>query len=76
MVPGYCTECHRIKPVRVSGAGINQLAMKRTATGICTRCASKPAKPTIILTVYVPAHSSPLRSTVLPGSALVGSEKR
>lgn len=38
---GYCTECHRVRPVRVSGHGMAMLAARRIATGICVACEQK-----------------------------------
>lgn len=67
--PGFCTECHWVKQVRVSPSGLG-----RTPSGICDTCQEKmDARGTKILTVYVPAADSALRRTLLPGSALVGS---
>lgn len=68
-LPGFCTECHRVKQVRVSPSGLS-----RTPSGICDACQAKiDARGTKILTVYVPTTDSSLRRTLLPGSALVGS---
>lgn len=35
---GYCEECRRIRPVRVSSAGMARLAMKQVPVGICSSC--------------------------------------
>lgn len=40
-IPGYCTECHRIKQVRVSSSGMARLAAHNVATGICDACQDK-----------------------------------
>jgi hypothetical protein len=34
-LPGYCTECHRIRQVTVS---MSQFAATRTPTGVCVPC--------------------------------------
>jgi hypothetical protein len=38
---GYCESCHRVRPVKVSSAGMNRLAMKQIPTGTCTSCEEK-----------------------------------
>lgn len=41
---GYCTECHRIRQVRVNNHGMARLAMRGTASGICASCEDKAEK--------------------------------
>lgn len=40
-VTGYCTECHRVKTVNVSGSGMANLARGGAAMGICSGCRQK-----------------------------------
>lgn len=35
---GYCESCHKVKPVRVSSAGMMAMSMKRIPTGTCDVC--------------------------------------
>jgi hypothetical protein len=37
-VPGYCTECHRIKQVNVSGHGLAMGAASGVFQGVCWNC--------------------------------------
>jgi hypothetical protein len=43
-LPGFCTECRRVKQVRVSNAGMASLAKKGVAFGICSSCEDKESK--------------------------------
>jgi hypothetical protein len=39
MVPGYCTGCHRIRPVTVTGNGLVMAAATRSLVqGLCADC--------------------------------------
>lgn len=40
-LPGYCTGCHRIKQVRVSGAQMALVAAGQVAQGTCASCEQK-----------------------------------
>lgn len=40
-VPGWCTECHKIKRVRVTPVGMTALAAGGAASGICSECQDK-----------------------------------
>lgn len=41
-IPGYCTGCHRIKQVRVSGHGLAMMGARGgVAQGICDSCQDK-----------------------------------
>jgi len=35
---GYCTECHRVRYIAVSSAGMASLAAKGVPHGTCTQC--------------------------------------
>ena len=48
-IHGYCTQCHKIKRVRVSGHGLAMMGTRGgAAQGICAACAeaSKPQAKT------------------------------
>jgi hypothetical protein len=37
-IPGYCTECHKVKQVRVSGHGLAMMGIRGAAEGVCASC--------------------------------------
>lgn len=39
--PGWCTECRRVRTVRVSALGMGALAARGVATGVCFECEEK-----------------------------------
>jgi hypothetical protein len=39
---GYCTQCRRVRLVRLSGHDIAMLGVRRFPSGICDDCATKP----------------------------------
>jgi len=40
-IMGYCTDCHRVRTVRVSSSGMAHLAASRVAQGVCQSCTDK-----------------------------------
>lgn len=40
-LPGWCESCKKVKPVRVSGAGMARVAAGQVAVGICTSCETR-----------------------------------
>ena len=43
MIAGWCSDCRRVKTVRVSNAGMVRLATGGVAEGQCTACAQAEA---------------------------------
>jgi hypothetical protein len=44
-LPGYCTECHRVRQVNVSGHQMAMVAVGRSVEGVCDECVEKRDEP-------------------------------
>lgn len=40
-LPGWCESCKKVKPVRVSGAGMARVAAGQVAIGTCGSCEAR-----------------------------------